>query len=62
MATGSIVTVLRLPDEKQLIGEANWRLFKCEILFVGQSRGLTSYMDNTIPKPILRAVNIMYNV
>lgn len=50
-----MVNIPRLPDEKQLIGEENWRPFKCEILFAVQSRGLTGYMDGTIPKPTPRA-------
>ncbi|KAJ3918191.1 hypothetical protein F5877DRAFT_43079, partial [Lentinula edodes] len=46
-----MVNIPRLPDEKQLIDEDNWRPFKREILFAVQSRGLTGYMDGTIPKP-----------
>ncbi|KAJ3862299.1 hypothetical protein EV359DRAFT_65754 [Lentinula novae-zelandiae] len=41
----------KLPDEKQLVGEENWRPFKCEISFAVQARGLTGYMDGTTPKP-----------
>ncbi|KAJ3863729.1 hypothetical protein EV359DRAFT_42560, partial [Lentinula novae-zelandiae] len=54
MSTGSLVNIPRLPDEKLLVGEENWRPFKREILFAVQSRGLTGYMDGTIPKPTPR--------
>ncbi|KAJ3858290.1 hypothetical protein EV359DRAFT_69127 [Lentinula novae-zelandiae] len=41
----------RLPDEKQLVGEDNWRPFKCEITFAVQSKGLAGYLDGTIARP-----------
>ncbi|KAJ3858500.1 hypothetical protein EV359DRAFT_68966 [Lentinula novae-zelandiae] len=50
MSAGNLVNIPRLPDEKQLAGEENWRPFKREISFAVQSRGLTGYMDGTIPK------------
>ncbi|KAJ3863325.1 hypothetical protein EV359DRAFT_82495 [Lentinula novae-zelandiae] len=54
MSAGNLVNIPRLPDEKQLAGEENWRPFKREILFAVQLRGLTGYMDGTIPKPTPR--------
>ncbi|KAJ3862763.1 hypothetical protein EV359DRAFT_83007 [Lentinula novae-zelandiae] len=51
MLFGNSPNIPRLPDEKQLVGEENWRLYKREILFAVQSKGLTGYIDSTIPKP-----------
>ncbi|KAJ3858419.1 hypothetical protein EV359DRAFT_87776 [Lentinula novae-zelandiae] len=51
MSFGNSLNIPRLPDEKQLIGEENWRPFKREITFAVQSRGLNRYLDGTIPRP-----------
>lgn len=51
MSFGSSLNIPRLPEEKQLAGEENWRPYKWEILFAVQSRGLTGYIEGTIPKP-----------
>ncbi|KAJ3917357.1 hypothetical protein F5877DRAFT_68308 [Lentinula edodes] len=51
MSFGNSPNIPRLPDEKQLVGEENWRPFKREIMFAVQSRGLTGYLDGTIPRP-----------
>lgn len=51
MSYGNIPNIPRLPDEKQLVGEENWRPYKREILFAVQSKGLSGYIDRTIPKP-----------
>lgn len=51
MLFGNTPNIPRLPDEKQLVGKENWRLYKREILFAVQSRGLTGYIDGMIPRP-----------
>ncbi|KAJ3858173.1 hypothetical protein EV359DRAFT_88144 [Lentinula novae-zelandiae] len=51
MLFGNSPNIPRLPEEKQLAGEENWRPYKREILFAVQSRGLTRYINGTIPKP-----------
>lgn len=51
MSFGNSPNIPRLPDEKQLIGEDNWRPFKREITLAIQSRGLNGYLDGTIPRP-----------
>ncbi|KAJ3858692.1 hypothetical protein EV359DRAFT_87353 [Lentinula novae-zelandiae] len=51
MSFGNSPNIPRLPDEKQLVGEENWRPYKREILFAVQARGLSGYIDGSIPKP-----------
>lgn len=51
MSFGNSPNIPRLPDERQLVGEDNWRPYKREILFAVQSKGLTGYIDGTIPRP-----------
>ncbi|KAJ3921493.1 hypothetical protein F5877DRAFT_64903 [Lentinula edodes] len=51
MSFGNSPNIPRLPDEKQLVSEESWRPYKREILFAVQSKGLTGYIDGTIPKP-----------
>ncbi|KAJ4478653.1 hypothetical protein C8J55DRAFT_561002 [Lentinula edodes] len=51
MSFGNSPNIPRLPDEKQLIGEDNWRPFKREVTFAVQSKGLMGYLDGTIAHP-----------
>lgn len=51
MSFGNSPKIPRLTDEKQLVGEDNWRPFKHEITFAVQSKGLAGYLDGTIARP-----------
>ncbi|GAW04347.1 retrotransposon Ty1-copia subclass [Lentinula edodes] len=51
MSFGNSPNIPRLPDEKQLVGEDNWRPFKRDITFAVQSKGLAGYLDGTIARP-----------